>query len=390
MQDAAGFVNRGLAILWRDALQDLAHHYCDALLLIEADDQVGLASILHANPDLLDYRPGDEEGFQLLHQAARVGSVACVEMLVGQGALLDAPCGHMASDEKGFRPGFTPLLVAIRQARADIVCAMLRLGADPDAQNPVTDETALHLVAAAGLDSLVNVLIDAGANRDTWSEYEGHDAQIGRYRIASPLHVAAFYDQVDVIRALLKAGVDSGLGGPQRCQALHYAAARGNVTAVEALLAAGADPNAWAPFPVMGADLQMTPLHCALHYGQVEVVSMLMCYGAEPGLRDPGIGQDAFEIAQSSPDPLLAKLLIHALRGGAEQEVFSRLDARSIRCMPFRYGEMHDFLFNLLSEFLVTGKSLLVLSDWLVEMEGAENRPLLARAYREVQAGRTD
>ena len=43
-------------------------------------------------------------------------------------------------------------------------------------------------------------------------------------------------------------------------------------------------------------------------------------------------------------------------------------------------GQLRAFLLNLLSEFPVGSKSLLVLSDWLAEMLGAENRPHLVRA----------
>ena len=47
---------------------------------------------------------------------------------------------------------------------------------------------------------------------------------------------------------------------------------------------------------------------------------------------------------------------------------------------------MKPFLDNLLAECPVNSRGLLVLSDWLAEVLGPENRIHLARVYREREA----
>lgn len=390
VQDAAGFVNRGLAILWREVIGDIANHYGEARRLIETDDLAALGQLLHAYPDLLDYRPPDEEGCQLLHWAARVGSVACVGLLVELGARVDAPNGHVPPDEESFLPGYTPLLLAVDLARVDIAGALLDAGANPDAVLPASCETALHLAAARGLEAMVEALINAGAGLDVMADRHSCDEQLGLFRINTPLHVAALHNRHKIVRMLLKAGANRDACGADGRIALHYAAAHGCVAAMEVLLAAGADPCVLDRCEGERGVISLAPLHYAVRNGQTDAVAMLLCYGAQPGQVAPGCHQDAAAMAEATGNLPIQVRLELATRGETGGSVFSHLDDGPIICRPAAYSEQKAFLLSLLSEFPVGSKSLLVLSDWLAEMLGPENRPHLARAYREVLAGGTD
>jgi ankyrin repeat protein len=394
VQDTAGFVNRGLAILWREAVDsdlvahiDVASDYDQARLLIERDDLASLGRLLHAHPALLDYRPPQGDGYQLLHVAACRGSVPCIGLLIEHGAPLDALSGHAQADEEGFRPGATPLLIAAEAAREDFAMELLAAGANANACLPSGRETALQMAAARGLDRLVEALINAGADLEAQATWHSYDDQLGSFSGNGALHAAALNNHPELVRLLLKAGAQRDGCGTDLRTPLHYAAARGCVEAVEVLLAAGADPDALDSCSLESLSTRLSPLHYAVINDHATTVAMLLCYGADPALVEAGSGESALQMAERSENPQLGALLARAQRGEAGEGVFSHLDDQYIVCLPASYVELRAFLLSLLSEFPVGSKSLLVLSDWLAEMLGAENRPHLVRAYRESLAG---
>lgn len=384
VQDAAGFINRGLAILWRDVVgDDLSVHYAEALSLIERDDLAGLGRLLHAHPGLVEQRGADDEGLQLLHVAARGGSPACIGLLIEHGAILDSPSGLLQANVEGFRPGVTPLLIAADTARVEAAMTLLAAGADANACLPNGGESVLQIAAARGSLVLVEALINAGAQIDALSSWHSYDDQLGTYCGNGALHAAALSERAEIVRLLLKAGAERDICAADLRTPLHYAAARGCVAAVEVLLAAGADPDALDICELDGLTTRMSPLHYAVINDHVAVAAMLLCYGANPVLVETGSGESALQMAERSDDPQLVSLLVRAWRGEVGESIFSHLDDQYITCLSTTYVELRAFLLNLLSEFPVGSKSLLVLSDWLAEMLGAENRPHLVRAYRE-------
>jgi ankyrin repeat protein len=388
MQDSAGFVNRGLALLWRDRVQgDLSGEHERARGLIEANDLAALARLLRDQPALLEYRMPDADGFQLLHWAARCGTPAALGLLLEHGAPLDAPNGHLAEDGSRFLPGATPLLVACEAGCEDLALALLEAGADADARVPGGGETALHLAAGQGMALLLEALIGAGADLDAMSPRLSYDDQLGNFSGNTPLHAAALGDCGASAYQLLKAGAARDAAGDDCRTALHYAAARGAVGVLEVLLAAGADPDAPEACSLDGAVITgLSPLHYAVVNGHEVAAQMLLCYGADPRRVEPASGETALQMAERSENPHLAALLARAAAGEASGPMLSFLDEQFITCLPESYAEMLPFLDNLLSEFPLGQKSLLILSDWLAEMLGPENRPHLARASRELAA----
>ncbi|MDO6388358.1 ankyrin repeat domain-containing protein [Uliginosibacterium sp. 31-12] len=386
VQDAAGFVNRGLAILWRDRVAgDLAVQYAEACALIERNELAPLARLLRDEPELLEYRSDDDEGHQLLHFAARRASLAALGLLVEQGAPLDSPSGHLR--EGVFFPGATPLLVACEAGCEDAALSLLTAGADPNASLPGRRESALHLAAGQGMTALVEALIAAGADVDAMSGWHSFDDQLGAFGGGSPLHAAALSNCAATAFLLLKAGATRDAAGADLRTPLHYAAARGAVGVLEVLLAAGAEPDAQEVCAFEGGTTGLSALHYAVVNGHLEAAAMLLCYGANPALIEPASGESALEMALRSGNPLLPGVLQRALQGQPDA-VYGPLDEQLVRCSPDDYAEQRDFLENLLVESPFSNRSLLVLSDWLAETLGPENRPHLARAYRE-WAGRS-
>lgn len=388
VQDAAGFVSRGLAILLRERVAgDLASEHARACALIESNDLATLARLLREQPDLLEYRRADAEGFQLLHFAALHGSTAAIGLLLEHGAPLNSPSGHLQIETiGGFLPGATSLLVACEAGRAAAALALIEAGADINARLPGQRETPLHFAAGQGLDALCEALIGAGADVDAMSSWHSFDDQLGSFTGGSPLHAAALNNAGSTVYLLLKAGANRDQAGDDLRTPLHYAAARGAQASLEVLLAAGADPDAAESCLLEGTSTGLSALHYAVLNAHVATVSMLLCYGADPLLAEPASGENALQMAERSEDPALVGILRRAVAGEGGEAVYSHLDEQYLTCLPESYAEMRAFLIHLLSEFPVGRKSLLILSDWLVDMLGPENRPYLARIARESAA----
>lgn len=381
--DPAGFVSRGLAVLWRERLAgDPLADFAKACELLGRDALDALAALIDANPELIDYRESGPEGRQLIHHAARQGSEGAIRLLLSRGAAVDAPSGHLLPGSNRFDPGATPLLIACESGRAEAATCLLEAGADVAACRHPGGETALHAAAAFGQEALASELIEAGADVDACCRSQSYDDQLGHHAIGSPLHLAALNNRAEIVSLLLKAGAQRDLAGPDGRQALHYAAARGAVAALEVLLAAGADPDAGEHRRLEGATLDLGPLHYAVLNGQESAAAMLLCYGADPLRVEHASGESALQMAERDGDPALAGLLARTVKGEPPGAVFSYLDDQYLSCLPAQFDEMRAFLEHLLSEFPLGRRSLLTLSDWLADMLGPENRPYLARICR--------
>ncbi len=108
---------------------------------------------------------------------------------------------------------------------------------------------------------------------------EGIDPN-SRYRSRTLLNWAAQEGRDSVVAVLLEAGADSNLAdGDDRVRPLHTAAGEGRVRIVRRLLRAGANPN-------LRAKGMGTPLHLAAAYGHLHCARSLVRGGAKVSLRD--------------------------------------------------------------------------------------------------------
>lgn len=125
--------------------------------------------------------------------------------------------------------------------------------------------TPLHLAAFFGQLDLANALLDLGAPINARSTNSMNN---------TPLHAAAAGGRTQLVELLLKRGADPNATQESGWTALHSAAQSGNRDMVAALLANGADANARA------ANNQ-SPLDLALSHGHPEVAALLEELGAK-------------------------------------------------------------------------------------------------------------
>ena len=89
---------------------------------------------------------------------------------------LDSILSHIeeGADVNALIEGTRPLLIATIQGRTDIVSALIKAGAEVDAQNQATGATALLAAAFLGFNEAAQVLISAGADPSV-ADYQGAD-----------------------------------------------------------------------------------------------------------------------------------------------------------------------------------------------------------------------
>jgi len=382
VRDVGRFVARSLAsapMLTRD---DLKMAFSAATAMIERDELDELGRLLGDLPALVEFRPDTTEGLHLLHIAARIGSPRCIALLIESGALPDKPSGQAVAAVGHGEPGGTPLLIAARNRREENALELLEWGADPAQADPANGDTPLHYAASLGMEQLARRLILASAPLDALASWRSFDDELGNYAGNTPLHVAALGNQLDLAWLLIKAGADRDAALDDRRTPLFYAAARGHTDVLEVLLAAGADPNARESSVVGEITTDLTPLHYAVLNGHSAAVAMLLCYGADATLLEQNSRATALDMARRNSDAQMITLLATALQQDFTEGVFSGMDDQMISWQRRHFEEMQSFLENLLAECPVNSRGLLVLSDWLAEVLGPENRVHLARVYR--------
>lgn len=121
----------------------------------------------------------------------------------------------------------------------------------------------------------------------------------------TPLHLAAFFGQLELANALLDAGADVNArsSNAMKNTPLHAAAAGGQLSLVERLLKRGADPNA-------SQEGGWTALHSAAQAGNREMVEVLLANGAYVNSRAAN-NQSPLDLALSKGQQNVAALLEH-------------------------------------------------------------------------------
>lgn len=121
----------------------------------------------------------------------------------------------------------------------------------------------------------------------------------------TPLHLAAFFGNLDACALLLDHGAElsAKARNPLANEPLHAAVAGGHASAVRLLIERGADPR--SPHCQRGS----TPLHLAVESDDAEIVEVLLEAGAEVGAHNDQ-GQTPVDVARlTGHDTLVPRML---------------------------------------------------------------------------------
>ena len=227
----------------------------------------------------------DETGQSPLFIAAKHGRFEIVEYLHQNGADINAQLNY---DRKDISAGWTPLHCAAYYGNLEVVKYLVQNGA---LLNPgdKKDRTPLYYAIFYHKDDVVKYLKNAGAKEMAKISYKRlFDAicegdlktvelclkngvrvnakdELGR----SPLYIAAKLGRFEIVKLLLQEGADIHVKSNGGQSVLYIGAYSGNVEIVKLLHQKGADINAkdkkgWSP------------LHCAAYHGHLDIVKYLI------------------------------------------------------------------------------------------------------------------
>lgn len=151
--------------------------------------------------------PSPERRQELLFEAAKLGRVDLIPLLVRQGADVNAYEGR----------GFTPLILAAYNGQAAAVEALLEAGADPCKADRGQGNTALMGVAFKGDDRIAALLLKQKC-----------DVNARNRAGQTALMMASLFNRTQQVAMLLKAGADPRVLDASGRSAASVAASQGN------------------------------------------------------------------------------------------------------------------------------------------------------------------
>jgi uncharacterized protein len=238
----------------------------------ERRDQATIRALLKQR---VDVGAAQADGMTALHWAAYHDDLEITDLLVRAGASVKA----------ANRYGVTPLSLACTNGNAAMVELLLKAGADPNAALP-GGETPLMTAARTGTLAAVKALLARGATVDSKDDRRGQMA----------LTWAAAEGHVTVVQTLIDAGADFKTRLPSGMTPLMLAVREGHAGVVRVLLSAGADVNETIPMdgprrrgyggrlPTAGAGALLV----AVMNAHFELAAQLLDAGADPNADLPG------------------------------------------------------------------------------------------------------
>ena len=205
------------------------------------------------------------------------GHIEIVNLLLSRGAWINA------QDAWNYE---TPLHIATRMQRRDIVQLLISNGADVNAKKQL-DDTPLLMAALAGPEQLEKHLesegddsiIDMAVYLRELEKFESlleNNNKIDSRNLtdSTPLHLAALDGHLELATLLISNGANVNAKCKFGETPLHFAAGEGHKEIVEFLVTKGADINA--------IDYQrQTPLKWAKDKGQTEIAELLLKHGGK-------------------------------------------------------------------------------------------------------------
>ncbi|XP_050375657.1 uncharacterized protein LOC126793238 [Argentina anserina] len=143
------------------------------------------------------------------------------------------------------------------------------------------EEEELHVAARSGDLSQVQVIVSSNPLK-----VNGRDKHS-----RTPLHLAAWAGQTEVVNFLCKNKADVGAAAMDDMKAIHFAAQKGHLEAVRALLSAGASVKS-------STRKGLTPLHFSVQGSHVELIKYLARKGADLAAKTKA-GKTPLELASN-------------------------------------------------------------------------------------------
>ncbi|KAL9969342.1 hypothetical protein ACROYT_G021546 [Oculina patagonica] len=278
----------------------------------------------------------DNEGFSLLHHAARCDQAGTVNFLLDNGADIDLQGNN----------GFTALHLAVRHKSTEAVKVLLQRGADPSIPDNET-ETPLLFAARRGYTEIAALLLNDTrtdvnyANSVKLTPFlvacccgdralcemllkQGADLTAKSSNLMTGLHFAAFSGSLEICELLVSSALKQCPSlknfldekDVEDTTALHISCRKGCATVAELLLRHGADYEA-----VTGVKFT-APLHLTAMYGQEEITRLLISSGAAVESRNERL-QTPLHKAAAFNHVAIAQIL---LDNGADQEAKDMMD----------------------------------------------------------------
>ncbi|XP_013879480.1 caskin-2 [Austrofundulus limnaeus] len=253
----------------------------------------------------------DLDGFSALHHAALTGTTELLSLLLEAQATVDI------KDINGMRP----LHYAAWQGKSDSVLLLLRAGASVNSPS-LDGQIPLHLSAQYGHYEVSEMLL----------QHQSNPCLMNKAR-KTPLDLACEFGRLKVAQLLLSSNmVTTLLEGergndtldPSSTTPLHLAARNGHKDIIKLLLKAGIDMNR--------ATKAGTALHEAALYGKMEVVQLLLDAGINVNIRNT-YNQTALDIVNQFTTSTASREIKQLLR-----EASCCLQVRAVK----DYWNLHD------------------------------------------------
>jgi ankyrin repeat protein len=252
----------------------------------------------------------DNGGFTPLLYAARENCIACVDVLLANGADIDLPDPD----------GVSPLHLGIMNANWDLAKRLIEAGADVDqwdvyGEAPLFTAIGLHTRVNGGRASIdplnqtegkaiVRMLLDHGANPNMQLFFRPANVRGStNTRGATPLIRAANGGDLEIVQLLLEHGADAALYTADRQTPIHAVLAgrtaeKQALELIRILYTAGTDVNVVALVNHREEVRGGTALHNAVRKRYKEVIKALASYEIDVNARDQD-GLTALDYTQS-------------------------------------------------------------------------------------------
>ncbi len=243
-------------IYWVDAkiIEEFRNHKQEIHQAAKEGKFDAVKKMLKEDPDLVNAI--DSDGLTPLHLAAEYGHRQIVELLLQEGADINA--------KSGFKR--TPLHFAASSGHDEIVSLFIEKGAELN-KNDSFVLTPIFQAAYNGHKNIVEMLLSNGINLNATEKNS-----------VTLLHAAAISGNPELVEMLLDKGIDRNVRNIFGKTPLHFAASRGHNAAVKTLIDRGADIN------IKSLDGR-TPLQTAIDCDQKETADLLKVKGADSGPR---------------------------------------------------------------------------------------------------------